>query len=36
MIKLVNGAEIWVIGLDKPERIEGKPWDWGILDEYGN
>lgn len=36
MIKTVTGAEIWVVGLDKPERIEGKPWDGGGLDEYGN
>lgn len=35
-IKLVNNAEIWVIGMDKPQRIEGSPWDGGILDEYGN
>jgi hypothetical protein len=36
MIKCVNGAEIWVVGLDKPERIEGKPWDGGGLDEFAN
>jgi hypothetical protein len=35
-IRLVNGAEIHVLGLDRPERIEGTPWDGGILDEYGN
>lgn len=35
-IKLVNGAEVWVIGLDKPERIEGRPWNGGILDEFAN
>lgn len=35
-IKLINGATIRVIGMDKPERIEGTPWDGGILDEYGN
>ncbi len=29
-------SEITVIGLDKPERIEGSPWNGGILDEYGN
>lgn len=29
-------AEIHVFGMDKPERIEGTPWDGGILDEYGN
>jgi hypothetical protein len=42
MIIFVKGAkgrspaEIHVFGMDKPERIEGTPWDGGILDEYGN
>ena len=36
LIKLVNGAEIQVIGLDKPQRIEGSPWDGGVLDEYAD
>lgn len=36
VIPLVNGAEIHVVGLDKPERIEGSPWDGGGLDEYAN
>jgi hypothetical protein len=36
MIPLVTGAQIWVVGLDRPERIEGKPWDGGVLDEYAN
>lgn len=35
-IPLWNGAEIWVIGMDKPERIEGRPWNGGILDEFAN
>lgn len=35
-VTLLNGAQIWVLGLDKPERVEGSPWDGGILDEYGN
>lgn len=35
-VYLVNGAEIHVLGMDKPERIEGTPWDGGGLDEYGN
>ena len=35
-IDLVNGAELHVLGLDKPERIEGRPWDGGILDEYAD
>ena len=25
-----------MIGLDKPQRIEGSPWDGGVLDEYAN
>ena len=36
MIKFNSGAQLWVVGMDKPERIEGSPWDGGILDEYGN
>lgn len=36
VIPLINGSEIHVFGMDKPERIEGSPWDGGILDEYGN
>lgn len=36
IIPLVNGAEIYVLGMDKPERIEGQPWDGGGLDEYAN
>jgi hypothetical protein len=35
-VTLLTGAEIWVIGLDKPQRIEGSPWNGGLLDEYGN
>ena len=35
-ISLVNDAQISVVGMDKPERIEGSPWDGGVLDEYGN
>ena len=29
-------SEIWVVGMDKPQRIEGTPWDGAVLDEYGN
>jgi hypothetical protein len=36
IIFLNNGAEIHVVGLDKPERIEGQPWDGGIVDEIAN
>lgn len=27
------GAELWVVGLDKPQRIEGVQWDGCVLDE---
>ncbi len=30
------GSELWVVGLDRPQRIEGTPWDGGVLDEYAN
>lgn len=33
---LPNGSEIHVIGLDKPERIEGQPWTGGIIDEIAD
>ena len=36
LIRLVNGASIYVVGMDKPERIEGMSWNGGILDEYAN
>lgn len=32
-LHLVNGARIVVVGLDKPQRFEGKPWNGGIVDE---
>ena len=35
-IRLRNGNEIRVVGMDKPERVEGQPWDWFCLDEYAN
>lgn len=31
-----NGSEIHVIGLDKPQRIEGVPWKGGGLDEFAD
>ena len=36
MIKLVNGGEIWVAGLDEPARVEGVGWNGVVLDEYAN
>lgn len=35
-ILLRNGVEIRVVGMDRPERVEGTPWDWFCLDEYAN
>ncbi len=35
-ITLKTGTIIAVVGMDKPERIEGVPIDGAILDEYGN
>lgn len=35
-IYLCTGAMVAVIGMDKPQRIEGAPWDGGILDEYAD
>lgn len=35
-IPLWHGGEIFLVGMDKPERIEGAPVDGGVLDEYGN
>lgn len=32
-IFLINGVEISVVGLDKPQRIEGRPIDWICIDE---
>ena len=34
--RMIIGTSIVVVGLDKPERIEGQPWDGGLLDEYAN
>lgn len=34
---LVGGrSQIWIIGLDKPARIEGSPWNDCVIDEFGN
>lgn len=36
IIFLDNGSEIHVIGLDKPQRIEGIPWHGGGIDEFAD
>jgi len=33
IIKTIFGSELHVIGLDKPQRIEGPAWDGGVIDE---
>ncbi|EWY36401.1 hypothetical protein N825_27025 [Skermanella stibiiresistens SB22] len=35
-IPLITGAEICVVGLDRAERIEGRSWNGGIIDEIAN
>ena len=32
-VRLINGNEICVVGLDKPQRVEGSPWDGFLIDE---
>lgn len=32
-IDTVFGSRLYVVGMDKPERIEGVQWDGGVLDE---
>lgn len=36
IIFMDNGSEIHVIGLDKPQRIEGIPWKGGGIDEFAD
>lgn len=36
VLELVNGSSICVVGMDRPERVEGRPWDGGVLDEFAN
>lgn len=35
-IELYNGCRLRVVGLDRPERVEGEPVDAMFIDEYGN
>jgi hypothetical protein len=35
-IHLENGARICLFGFDKPARFEGRPWDWGVIDEMAD
>ena len=36
VVRLLNGSEIHIIGLDKPERIEGQEWHGCHITEFGN
>jgi hypothetical protein len=36
IIFMPNGSELHVIGLDKPQRIEGIPWIGGGIDEFAD
>lgn len=33
IIKTIFGSELHIVGMDKPQRIEGTQWDGGVLDE---
>lgn len=33
VITTVFGSELWVVGLDKPQRVEGVQWDGCVIDE---
>jgi hypothetical protein len=33
LIETVFGSMLYVVGMDKPQRIEGDQWDGGVLDE---
>jgi len=33
VIKTIFGSELHVVGMDKPQRIEGVQWDGGVIDE---
>lgn len=33
MVKTVWGSRLFVVGLDKPQRIEGDQWDGAVIDE---
>jgi hypothetical protein len=35
-IRTKVGSELWVLGLDRPQRMEGSPWDGGVVDEYAD
>ena len=36
LIRHLNGSELFVAGMDKPQRIEGSPLDGIVMDEYAD
>jgi hypothetical protein len=36
VIRTIFGSSLYVVGLDKPQRIEGNQWDGGIIDEFSD
>jgi hypothetical protein len=36
LIRTIFGSSLYVVGLDKPQRIEGNQWDGGIIDEFSD
>jgi hypothetical protein len=32
-VTTIFGSQLWVVGLDEPQRIEGVQWDGGVIDE---
>jgi hypothetical protein len=36
IIRTVFGSSLYVVGLDKPQRIEGNQWDGGVIDEFSD
>lgn len=36
LIRTRRGSELQVVGLDRPQRIEGTAWDGAVIDEYAD
>lgn len=36
VIRTKFGSSLYVVGLDKPQRIEGNQWDGGVIDEFSD
>ncbi len=35
-LQTATGAQLWVLGLDRPDRVEGTPWDGCVIDELAS